>query len=467
MLKIVSRPPYDDFSIKLFFSLYSKKKMYGLGNALFMYMWTSPISIDTGLYMNKSLIFNAKYRDMDVYFAQSSNALRISGDKQYFNDREELFFEYLNVSGNAERISDSEEMELMREEFYRQLDVYSQHTYNRREMEKLIDDTITNCNMDTIVLFIKDHFRMNMERSWIDPMPELSTYFSDMCDYFSDKKFVIVTSLENLDKEINKPNCTIVNMGGDITNQISLYKEHTPDLYKNTDTSKNFISLNRGPRYHRMYLIASLYARNLDEYGQISFLSIPDNKSLKDLIVYDYENDRNYNKANNGVTKYHSVSHVINDDLYDIYHNKPNDNLTNFKDSLQHKYRNSYIEFISETSYNELSFNITEKTLHFVYGCNYPIMVSSPGTVAFLRKMGLDMFDDFIDHSYDDIIDPAERINEAIDRNLGVLTMDKTQLHKRWESDKYRMEENISFMKNNLATFYQDRFWEQIKGLSL
>jgi hypothetical protein len=45
--------------------------------------------------------------------------------------------------------------------------------------------------------------------------------------------------------------------------------------------------------------------------------------------------------------------------------------------------------------------------------------------------------------------------------------MDKTQLHKRWESDKYRMEENISFMKNNLATFYQDRFWEQIKGLSL
>jgi hypothetical protein len=441
--------------------------MFGLNDALFMYMWTSPLSLDTGFYINRSKLFNSKVRDIDVFFVQSSNALRVAGDKQFFNDREELFFEYLTASGKAELISNTEEMEELREEFYKQLTMFSESTLNRMEMEKTIDETIANSNLDTVVLFIKDHFRMNMKRSWTDPMPEFSTYFSDMCDFYPDKKFILVTSLENLDKEIQRPNCTIVNMGGDVTNQLSLYQDFTPDLYKNPDTSKNFISLNRGPRYHRTYLVASLYARNLDNLGQISFLSIPDNEPLKDIIIYDYEKDANYQKAQSGIERYHSVSHVINEDLYDIYNNKPNDNLFNFKSSLQHKYRNSYIEFVSETSYNELSFNITEKTLHFIYGMNYPIMISSPGTVKFLRDMGLDMFDDIIDHSYDDIIDPADRINEAIDRNIGVLTMDKDALHKRWESDKYRMEQNLSFAKTKLAEFYQNRFWEQIKGLSL
>jgi hypothetical protein len=76
------------------------------------------------------------------------------------------------------------------------------------------------------------------------------------------------------------------------------------------------------------------------------------------------------------------------------------------------------------------------------------------------------MFDDFIDHSYDDIIDPAERINEAIDRNIGVLTMDKEQLHEKWESDRIRFEHNLIFMRNELTTFYQNRFWQQLTDWS-
>jgi hypothetical protein len=256
-------------------------------------------------------------------------------------------------------------------------------------------------------------------------------------------------------------------MGGDITNQNKQYREHAPDIYKDKETSKNFISLNRGPRYHRTYLIASLFARNLDEYGNISFLSIPDNLPLTQLMIYDYQKDVNYNKVCEGLARYHAVSHTVNEDYYDIYpSNVPNDNLSNFKKHLQHKYHKSYIEFVSETSYNETSFNLTEKTLHFVYGCNYPIMISSPGTVKFLRSIGLDMFDDFIDHSYDDIIDPAERINEAIDRNIGVLTMDKEQLHEKWESDRIRFEHNLIFMRNELTTFYQNRFWQQLTDWS-
>jgi hypothetical protein len=92
-------------------------------------------------------------------------------------------------------------------------------------------------------------------------------------------------------------------------------------------------------------------------------------------------------------------------------------------------------------------------------------MISSPGLVKFLREMGIDMFDDIIDHSYDDIEDPCERIVQAINKNIEILTMDLDTLKKQWESDKYRMEQNIKFVQTKLAKFYQDRFWEQIKGL--
>jgi hypothetical protein len=254
-------------------------------------------------------------------------------------------------------------------------------------------------------------------------------------------------------------------MGGDITNQISDYMNFTPEIRK--EGSKNFISLNRGARNHRLYLVSSLFARKLETMGQISLLTIPNEISkLADMLKYDYANDTNYNSANEGFNRYLLESHTLNEDDYNIYPTKANDNLSNFKQLLQEKYINSYVEFVSETSYNEQSFNITEKTLHFIYGCNYPIMISSPGTVQFLRSMGIDMFDDVIDHSYDDIEDPAERINQAIERNLSVLTIDLDTLHKRWESDKYRMEQNISFVQTNLANFYKDRFWKQIKGLT-
>jgi len=460
MLKIISRPPFDNFSIKLFFSLFAKKKQFKLGSATFMYMWTGPLSIDTGMYVDRNMIPFSRFKAIDIYL--STHALLISGDKKFFNSREDLFTDFLADDETATQIIEANlSVEELRKEFYRQIDVYSANSYNRLEMARLIDKTIAESE-STVVLFIKDHFRTNNSRSWLDPMPELSVYFSDMCDFYTNKHFIIVTSLENLDKEIVKDNCTVVNMGGDITNQMELYKEFTPDIHKNVDTSENFISLNRGARHHRVYLVASLYARGLDDYGNISMLSIPANTSLNNLINYDYQHDENYHTANEGLTKYHSTS--ATGDSYDIYLKANNDNLTNFKNSLQQKYVNSYIEFVSETSYNECSFNITEKTLHFVYGCNYPIMISSPGTVKFLRDMGIDMFDDFIDHSYDDIHNPADRINKAIDANYTILTMDTKELHQRWLSDKYRMEKNISFVKDRLLEFYQDRFWKQLEG---
>jgi hypothetical protein len=92
----------------------------------------------------------------------------------------------------------------------------------------------------------------------------------------------------------------------------------------------------------------------------------------------------------------------LNDDK-DIYYWGNNDNVSNFKNKLTPYYKNTFVEIVSETSFGEKSFLLTEKTLNSIYGCSFPILLCSQGTVAFLRSMGMDMFDDVIDHSYDSI----------------------------------------------------------------
>jgi hypothetical protein len=184
--------------------------------------------------------------------------------------------------------------------------------------------------------------------------------------------------------------------------------------------------------------------------------------SLSDIIPYDYLADSKYTIANNGHARYSLAKEQKVEDSIDIYAVQ-NDNLTNFKQSLQSKYNNSIIELVSETSYNECSFNITEKTLHFIYGANLPIMISSPGTVDFLRNMGIDMFDDLINHSYDTIEDPAARINAAIDLNIDILT--SSNMIELWKKHKYRIDKNIAFVKEGkLRTYYSDRFWSTLLG---
>lgn len=450
MLKIISSPPFDDYSKKLFFQVFGKKKELGLNDASFVYLWTGPLSNETTFtYANTTLAGSSPLQLPMFADFITSHSIMLAGKKRHFNSRDDMYLLYCEYVGAS----------VSREIFDQYYNQYVENVMDRSAMEDMIQEACVN---DTVVLFVKDHFRISTTSSWTSSMPELSVYFSNLFNYYPNKRFILVTSLENLDKEIVNPNCTIVPMGGDVTNQISSYMQHVPSIEKNID-AKNFISLNRGSRHHRTYLVSALYGRELDTFGNISYLSLPNNTILSDAIAYDYTNDIGYELANTGFNRYSLLKENKIEDSKNIY-SAHNDNLTNFEHSLQDKYRNSLVEFVSETSYNECSFNITEKTLHFIYGANFPIMISSPGTVDFLRKLGVDMFDDVVDHSYDSIEDPAMRINRAIDLNLEILTA--TNMIERWKENKYRIDKNIAFVKEGkLRDYYSNRFWNTFKGL--
>ena len=78
---------------------------------------------------------------------------------------------------------------------------------------------------------------------------------------------------------------------------------------------------------------------------------------------------------------------------------------------------NIIIETSSQTDPNSWSsIFLTEKTFKCFDLYQIPIWFAVPGTVEQLRKLGFDLFDDIVDHSYDTITDPVLRMNFVVDQ---------------------------------------------------
>jgi hypothetical protein len=274
---------------------------------------------------------------------------------------------------------------------------------------------------------------------------------------FEDKTFIFFTSLENTELYYNYPNLHIIPWGGDITNQMLEYKALDPITEKDMDSPYTFVSLNRGLRYPRAMLISLLYGLGLEKNGMISCMFRKKIKNLFKETKWQTRDDQLNIRdlLENGFKKFKKSKLLINDDE-DIYGKSHNDNVSNFKNSLTSYYKQTFVELIGETSYTEPAFNITEKTLNSIYAYNFPIWISSKGSVKFLRNMGLDVFDDIINHDYDSIEDPIDRMYRAINDNKDLLT-DTDNTKRLWTDSKDRFARNLDFAKNDLYDFYTKR----------
>jgi hypothetical protein len=137
------------------------------------------------------------------------------------------------------------------------------------------------------------------------------------------------------------------------------------------------------------------------------------------------------------------------------------DNVSNFDFGLRPLYYNSLIEIVNETVFFNRVIAISEKTLNSIYGYNLPIILAAPGTIEHLRQFGFDMFDDVIDHSYDAIINPLERICSAIDSNSKLLS-DKSYAWQMWEKCLSRLDANHTWAQNSIYQTWLDNFKSEL-----
>lgn len=305
---------------------------------------------------------------------------------------------------------------------------------------------------------------------WHDTQQRGSQLICNMARRNSGTNFVLFTSLENLDQEIKEPNVHIVPWGGDYVNQRSKYLRLEPVFDKNFDSEKTFICLNRNIREHRIVNLSYLFGCGYNQHGVISYLG----KSLQDpnfepiefLDRISWEFDDRHTQSRELILEGYKAlladTNFVPDkyEIYKEYGSGINDNFGNFNTQLRPMYRNSFVEIISESSFTAPSYMLTEKTAHSFFGCNFPILLSGRGAVSHLRDIGFDMFDDVVNHKYDNIANPFDRIFAAIDGNRHLLT-DSDYVKQTWLKCKHRFENNIKIYAS-MFDWYENRVRKQL-----
>lgn len=264
-------------------------------------------------------------------------------------------------------------------------------------------------------------------------------------------QFILFTSLENLHLELDESNLHVIPWGGDLVNQESAYRNLLPVLDKNFNSDRTFISLNRTRRDHRIVALSYLLSQGYDKFGHITYLSNKSNLkkiplTFLDRIGWEFDQPRHDDIRSKMINGYNLLMRLNVDDqdeyeIYNYYGLMANDNATNFNSRLRSKYQNSFVEIVSESSFCAPGFGITEKTANSFFAYNFPIFLGGNGLVQHLRDIGLDLFDGIIDHSYDTISNPFDRIVTALDDNQRLLT-DTTYVKQIWSQCQPRFELN-------------------------
>ena len=169
-----------------------------------------------------------------------------------------------------------------------------------------------------------------------------------------------------------------------------------------------FVSLAGMARPNRIMFTKELLMRNLQDHGIITCGSLGESYiKERSNTLYDFLDLGNYRSqfpiihdsefADSDSDKIHTP---FLDAVYNVVQESAFEDYLNLKDHPE------FFVFISAGSLPLM----TEKTTKAFGSYQIPVFVASKGYVAEIRKLGFDVFDDIVDHSYDSINDPQQRM---------------------------------------------------------
>lgn len=172
--------------------------------------------------------------------------------------------------------------------------------------------------------------------------------------------------------------------------------DHSADSF----TSHHFVMLARLPKPLRLLMASRVLSLELDRFGHMSCGCIQDDGPWQQMSAryIDQRFAHRFPLLLDG---------FVGSDTRDQYK------------TADHRIMHAAINIICETSQDHgmdtaidtwVKPWLTEKTTKAFLLCQLPLVVGVPGTVSRIRSLGLDVFDDVIDHSYDDEADPFLRV---------------------------------------------------------
>jgi hypothetical protein len=338
--------------------------------------------------------------------------------------------------------------------------------------------TTKTINKKNVLIMFSDHIGDNSDFLSIKSTPQQSEQLIAVIQRNPTHNFYIFCGILNF-SQIEKiyPNVRIIHWTDEmfvITN--CHYIDILPQREKNFNSEKHWISVSQNKRIPRYLAAMYLLGKNLDKTGLLKF----DPTELLEHESWDsYVSYWKYNNREKEITQLLSYSDAFERGFYKIknkqgyksnqYRGATDQHHKNFDQFLKPLYKNSFIEIVIETVFLQDYGLVTEKFLNSVYGFNLPIILNVPGSIGHLRTLGFDMFDSVIDHSYDLITDPMDRLFHALDLNKTLLE-DSTLARSAWRKCFPAMEHNLSLaqtIEKNLSATFTERLTQVIKEVAI
>jgi hypothetical protein len=205
----------------------------------------------------------------------------------------------------------------------------------------------------------------------------------------------------------------------------------------------HYIALARNPKPHRTRFINSLLNRHLEKYGYYSIGSGVEWSRIDYTQYYaQHQLELGIDDAN---LKYFPT--FLDGAIEQNYSTDP---ISYTIDNP--KITNALVNVVLETSYEKINDGsltdwstpmITEKTVKAFALKQIPMILGPLGQVSHTRKLGFDMFDDVVDHSYDFETDPFVRIEKFVNSLQNFITLNpletlqatKNKLMPRFDSN--------------------------------
>lgn len=293
--------------------------------------------------------------------------------------------------------------------------------------------------------------------------------------------FIVCSTMVNLESQfLSLPNLYLINTGLEMdwinTQQ---YQSVSPVLEKNLSSEKIWLGISgtcNDSRIHRPISGALLLGLDAERTGVLRFsgehFKIHD--SWDTYTWYHEYNQRPEIKylsplsevLNEGMQKAKSWNeHTGSTEVYNTL--GLNQHCQNFLSNLTPYYKETFVEVINETIFFQQAGLLTEKTFHSIIGCSFPIILSVHGSVNHLRKLGYDVFDDVVDHSYDNESEPLLRLSKAILDNQRLL-FDREYVINTWRNSRQRFKYNFQHWQEHtkqLPTNILNVFKKTIKDI--
>jgi hypothetical protein len=117
------------------------------------------------------------------------------------------------------------------------------------------------------------------------------------------------------------------------------------------------------------------------------------------------------------------------------------DDMNKFESNACPTYQTCYVDYLPE-SRTENTF-VSEKTWKPIFSGQLFLILGSVGIIKYLKAIGIDVFDDIIDHSYDQEPNLEKKINMLMESITNLLAQDMDQI---WADTLHRRQKNLDLV---------------------